>query len=250
MSDLQNTFPILPERWWWALRTRFQQTIPNSVTSNYVSTVLDVGQSTAAKIAVPALRKVGLIDKTGKPTSLAIRWRDDSQYADVCKEMLQNLYPQELLHAIPQPGEDRSKVERWFANTTGAGRSAVVKMASFYQLLCEAELNKQKEVGKHTEPKLSKSQKPKQKRDQPSSTTPSEPTPSAVQTEVISQQSSLGRIHPAIEMLVRSLPPVGSSFSTAQREQWIKMARETFAFLYPQDQEKQLDRAQTKEEET
>jgi hypothetical protein len=40
---------------------------------------------------------------------------------------------------------------------------------------------------------------------------------------------------PALELLVRSLPPVGSPMTKERREQWLQMARATLAFVYPEE---------------
>ena len=40
---------------------------------------------------------------------------------------------------------------------------------------------------------------------------------------------------PALELLVRSLPAVGSPMSKDRREQWLQMARATLAFVYPEE---------------
>lgn len=46
---------------------------------------------------------------------------------------------------------------------------------------------------------------------------------------LMSPQSSLP---PALDGLVRSLPPAGSPFSVARRQQWLRMAEATFGFIY------------------
>ncbi|MDW8213783.1 MAG: DUF5343 domain-containing protein [Roseiflexaceae bacterium] len=143
MTDQRQTFPMLPERWWWALRDRFKQTIPSSLSDSYLATVVGVKSNTVNKIALPALRKIGIVDSSGKVNQdFAIRWRDDAQYPSVCEDLLRTLYPQELLDAVPDPILDREAAERWFANKTGAGKSAVTKMVAFYQLLTKKDPSK------------------------------------------------------------------------------------------------------------
>jgi hypothetical protein len=235
MAEQKTTFPILPARWWWGLRGRFKQSVPPTVTSSYLAAVLHIGQESAARIAMPGFKKIGLIDQNGKPQELAIRWRDDQRYADVCKEMLRDLYPQELLEAIPAPASDRGTAERWFANITGAGESAVTKMVSFYQLLCEADPNKQGEVAKH--PDSEGSSKGKLPRNSNSTNArdrkPKPQSKSVYENREIS--TPLDGIPPALALLVRSLPPEGTPLPSWRRKQWLRMAGEVLAFMYPNE---------------
>ncbi|MGH7961478.1 MAG: DUF5343 domain-containing protein [Candidatus Binatia bacterium] len=43
-------------------------------------------------------------------------------------------------------------------------------------------------------------------------------------------------LHPALEMLVRSLPQPGTTMPQEKREQWIDMATAALAFIYPEDE--------------
>ena len=56
----------------------------------------------------------------------------------VCKEIRERIYPEELRSAAADPSKDRSAIERWFANHTGAGASAIRRMTQFYLILLEA----------------------------------------------------------------------------------------------------------------
>lgn len=235
------SFPILPARWWWSLRTRFKQSVPPTVTASYLAAVLSIGQDTATKIALPAIRKLGLIDSNGKPQERAIKWRDDEQYADTCKDMLEGLYPTELLEAVPDPTADRGTAERWFANTTGAGESAVTKMVSFYQLLCEADPTKQLEGAKRPDTdstskiKLPKNSHTARARD-------SKPESAGKASHKIStHDTSMEGIPPALAMLIRSLPPEGTPLPEWRRKGWLRMANEALSFMYPDEADVKQD---------
>jgi hypothetical protein len=138
------------ERIWWALRKKFSQTIPSRVTENYLAGILGIAANTAKLTIIPPLKKMGLIDSEGKPTERAIRWRDDEHYPDVCAEIRNALYPQELLDTFSGQDAPRGSVESWFARTTGVGESASQKMASFYLLLTEANPAKQENTSNTT----------------------------------------------------------------------------------------------------
>jgi len=169
---------MLPIGHWWALRKKFKQSIPGVVTDNYLATVLNMQTSSARNNILPYLKQLGIIDEDGKTGDRAKKWRDDSQYNGVCKEMLSEVYPQELIHAVPDSDQNRSVAERWFANRTGTGEVAARKMASLYMLLLDADVSKQPDddktpVRKQREDRPKAEKKVEHRINQPaSSTTP------------------------------------------------------------------------------
>lgn len=141
-KEKPKTFPMLPVAHWWTLRERFKQSIPGVVTDNYLATALNTETKSARTNVLPYLKDIGLIDDEGKTQDLAKAWRDDKQYAEVCKKIRDNIYPNELISAVPNPSEDRKAIERWFANHTGAGSAAVQRMAAIYTVISEGDLSK------------------------------------------------------------------------------------------------------------
>lgn len=133
----KKSYPMIPATVWWKLREQFQKTIPGTVTRTYLATVLGVNERTAGNLLGP-LRTVGLIDKEGKPTERANHWRFDDDYASVCKEILEEVYPEELRHAVPDPKVNREGALRWFMKTAGVGEVGANKMVATYQLLVDA----------------------------------------------------------------------------------------------------------------
>lgn len=138
-EEKKQSFPRMSASHWWALRDRFKQSIPGIVTENYIATVLNMSIISARTNVLPPLRQIGIIGDDGKPNEIAKRWRDDTQYPKVCEEIKKNIYPDELIDAIPDPEHNKDAAERWFAHTTGVGVVAVRKMVSFYSLLCQAD---------------------------------------------------------------------------------------------------------------
>ena len=143
MAEKKSTFPMLPVGHWWGLRNKFKQSIPGTVTAGYLATVLNMQETSARANVLPFLRTLGIIDDEGKTLDRAKQWRDDHQYPDVCRQMREELYPEELLHAVPGPTPDIAAARRWFANHTGAGVAAVSRMATLYMVLVEADPAKQ-----------------------------------------------------------------------------------------------------------
>jgi hypothetical protein len=162
-DDTKNSYPLMPKANWWAIRNKFKQTIPTTVTPTYVASIFKMSPESARKNVLPTLKQAGIIDQDGKPSERARRWRDDEQYPTVCEEIKKEIYPQELLDAVPDPVADRSGAERWFANHTGSGQVGVRKMVAFYSLLSEADPGKVQE-----KPPKARAQpaKPKNKGDQ------------------------------------------------------------------------------------
>lgn len=136
------SYPMLPPKNWWMLRKRFQQSIPAKVTAGYLSTVLGITEKSAQANVLPFLKALGIIDEEEKPTQLANKWRFDENYKEVCDTILKEVYPQELLDALPGPIDDKTPVERWFANKTGFGARAAGRMANLYVLISEADPTK------------------------------------------------------------------------------------------------------------
>ncbi len=99
-------------------------------------------EKTAKSTVLSNLKRIGLLEKDGKPSDLARRWRDDEEYPTVCQEILEAAYPQALRDAVPDPVNDIENAKRWFANRTGGGESAARKTAHTYKLVAEADLSK------------------------------------------------------------------------------------------------------------
>jgi len=147
MSDkTKKSYPRLSAKSWWALREKFNIKIPTLVDSAYLATALSMGKQSARNNILPFLKTIGLIDSDGKPKELTKRWRDNTEYAKVCKEMLENVYPKSLLEAAPDPSKNRDDVKRWFKTETGLGDSAANKMTAFFTLLQEADVEGKKRI--------------------------------------------------------------------------------------------------------
>jgi Family of unknown function (DUF5343) len=147
VAEQKQTYPMLPISHWWALRKKFKQSIPGVVTDGYLASVLGMEANSARANVLPFLKTLGLIDDDGKTGPLANKWRDDGHYAEVCKEILKKVYPQELRDAVSDVGH-RTQAERWFSINTGTGKGAAGRMASLYMTLLEADASKQVEQDK------------------------------------------------------------------------------------------------------
>ncbi len=143
MAQNKTSYPMLPAKTWWQLRRKFKQSIPGTVTAGYLAAALNMQEQSARGNVLPYLEDLGIVDDDGKTLDRARQWRDDAQYAEVCKQMREEVYPQELLDAVPNPSMDRDAACRWFANSTGKGQVAVNKMVTVYSLLVAADPTKE-----------------------------------------------------------------------------------------------------------
>lgn len=134
-KEEKETYPVIPAKHWWALRERFRQSMPSTATPGFLATTLGMKESSARGNVIPSLVMMRIIDEEGNPTERAKKWRDDTEYPEICREMRNELYPQELLDAIPGPAVNRPVVERWFANRTGVGQTMARRFAVIYELL-------------------------------------------------------------------------------------------------------------------
>ncbi len=144
-EEKKKGYPKIPKANWFLLRDKFKQRTPERVSPSYVATALGMGEASASANIIPPLRVFGLIDEAGKPSDLAYDWRDDSKYAEVCKQILENTYPQELRDLFHDRGAATKDVENWFARSAKVGQSAARAYAATYLMLLEGDLDKVKE---------------------------------------------------------------------------------------------------------
>jgi hypothetical protein len=158
--EARKNYPMLSSSHLWSLRKKFRQSIPGIVTDGYLATVFNMAAASARANILPFLKTLGLIDQDGKPTERVKLWRDDDSYPDVCKAMLKEIYPSELLDAVPDPSSDKAKAQRWFMNQKGGvGEAAARRMAGMYALLSEADPTKQPDGQQTTAPQKKVSQR-------------------------------------------------------------------------------------------
>ena len=137
-----KNYPTITEKSWWAVRNKFKASIPSFVTPSYILSFLPLNSipSANSNVVVP-LKRMGLIDFNGVPTSLAKQWRLDQEYKKVCKKILELVYPPELLALFPDSVIDRPLVKSWFM-AQGIGEESSRKMARVFCMLKTSDLKK------------------------------------------------------------------------------------------------------------
>ena len=159
----RSSFPMLPEKAWWALRIKFKSSLPKDLSVSYLTTVLNVSENSVKSNILPHLRIIGLIDEQDRTQPIANKWRDDNEYKEACKEIRQKLYPDELFSAIDDPIKNREDLIRWFTFKAKVGKTAAKRMAVMYTILTIADPAKEQEslkLSKKTKSKI-KSEIPK-----------------------------------------------------------------------------------------
>ena len=64
-----------------------------------------------------------------------VAWRNDEKYAEVCSEMVEDVYPAELRDIFPDNEIDASVAARWFMDVNSVGEKAAAGSAAMFALL-------------------------------------------------------------------------------------------------------------------
>lgn len=138
MAETKNSYPSMPVAHWWRLREQFRKTIPTTISTNYLASILDMSESSARTNILVPLKTVGLVDNDGK-TNLekANQFRNDELYPQFCKNLINTLYPTEMIEAFPDVTSDREKVKNWVMRHTSVGEAGASKIVAFYFLLLD-----------------------------------------------------------------------------------------------------------------
>lgn len=138
-------YPQIPSTVWWGVRSILQRTPNATIDERLLGVQLGV-QEAAARAYITELRAVGIIDDEGKATPLAHKWRLDDSYAEAVDKLIQDTYPEGLVHIAP-PGEaERQKVVSWFQRE-GLGQGAAGNKAATYLLLSSPTPNEAPRAG-------------------------------------------------------------------------------------------------------
>lgn len=165
MADMRS-FPSLSSNCWWKLREKFRSAPPRSqVTEEYLSSVLGMKMESIKNNGIISnLKLLQLLDDDSKCTDKANRWRMDDTYSAVCKEIMETVYPNDLLDIGSDSSVDRIAVYNWFMTKTGAGTSFANKLTGMYMLLAKADVTEQQSKNNGTTEKMTKSTLQKSKK--------------------------------------------------------------------------------------
>src|SRR5271157_1299645 len=146
-EEKQQTYPDIPFSQWWKLRGLFRNRLVPNINLKYLQDALGIAPQSARGI-YRNLQLFGFVDKDGNTTERANHWRVDDQYAQVCKDIMTDIFPSGLLDA-PVETVDRNYLVNWFVKNTRVGENYAAKNAAVFELLREADPTKGKD-GKAT----------------------------------------------------------------------------------------------------
>jgi hypothetical protein len=177
------------------------------------------------------MRFLGLLHKDGEPTLTlrSIHTSTEEEYKGILSGAIREAYGD--VFAVVDPAEDsQERILNIFRRYTPASQRS--RMVSFFLGMC-------REAG------IPVLDVPRQRAMAAArGATPSIPRPAARgtaprvkdKTRVIDTSG----VPPALEGLVKSLPPQGTPLSAERRGQWLKMAEATLAFVYPEEKEDEI----------
>lgn len=128
-----NSFPKVTARAWIALRARAAAAPSTKFTPEVVAALMGMSSPRSARDnTVSPMRRLGLINEEGALTPRGNKWRIDESYEEACREILEEVYPEELGALVDDDGNpDLPKVKTWFDHQ-GFGESNARQLASTY----------------------------------------------------------------------------------------------------------------------
>jgi hypothetical protein len=147
----KRSLPAIPEKVWWAFRAKMTATIPSKIGPAYLEENPGMSPSSAKKI-FNYLLTLGLVTEDFAATARLRQWRMDDTYAQACRDMIEEIYPQELKDVAPGPNVERDVAKRWFMKTD-LGEAQASQCAAMYALISEADASKAS-IAKNGKPKM------------------------------------------------------------------------------------------------
>ena len=133
LSD-KTEYPQFSEKTYWAVREKFQKSIPEKVTASTLTNATGLKADTIKSTVLPALDTLGLT-KDGKPTSKMKSWADDAKYEDTCASICSAVYPDALRKLDFSTKTQQAALIKWFMKNADVSESAAKKMLAVYLLL-------------------------------------------------------------------------------------------------------------------
>ena len=212
--------------------------VPERVDSEYLRDA-GVPDGTNARTLF-GLRFLGLLDDDiPTPALRAIATSTDEEYQSILKGLIETAY-REVFEIIDPTQDPQDRIINFFRRYTPASQRE--RMVVFFLGLCReagiATLDAPRQRSSGVTPKSHMAGGETTRRAARTAATrnTTRPTPQTARTDNKGPEQSI--IPPALELLVRSLPPIGGSMSEGRRRQWLAMADATLAFMYPAEAER------------
>ncbi len=136
-----NGYPKVTTKAWRTLRGRAASAPSTKFTPAGVAALMGMSSpKSAGDNTVYPMRRLGLIDDEGALTARGNKWRTDGSFAEACQEILDEVYPAELLSLTREDGQpDAQQVRTWFDHK-GFGESNARQMAATYVMIASKEV--------------------------------------------------------------------------------------------------------------
>lgn len=134
-------YPQMSEKSYWAVRAKFQKSIPEKVTASTLTGATGLQTSSVKNTILPALESMGLINSNGAPTSKLRAWCNDSKYEETCKDIRSDVYPSSLRGLDYDTKTAQRSVLSWFKKNADVAETTAKKMMAVYLLLSNATLD-------------------------------------------------------------------------------------------------------------
>ena len=135
----KTEYPQFSEKTYWAIREKFQKSIPEKVTASTLTNATGLKTDTLKTSVLPALAVLGLL-KDGKPTTKLKSWVNDAKYEDTCASICSAVYPASLTKLPFNTAAQQAAIISWFMKNAGASETAAKRMMAVYLLLAAPKL--------------------------------------------------------------------------------------------------------------
>lgn len=152
-AEKDKGFPKIAKANWFGLRDKLKQRVPTELSPSYVASAMKMAEGSARSNVVAPLKALGIINEDNKPSDLAYDWRDDKKYGEVCKKIIEAIYPQELRDLFHDSTATLDDLTSWFMRSAKVGEPAARMYARTYLMLLEADPSKADEIQKQPKPK-------------------------------------------------------------------------------------------------
>ena len=135
----KDAYPQFSEKTYWAVREKFQKSIPEKVTASTLTNATGLKADTIKTTVLPALELMGLL-KDGKPTTKLKAWVNDDKYEDTCAAIRESVYPSSLTKLDFGTKTQQTAVINWFKKNADVSEATAKKMLAVYLLLSAPKL--------------------------------------------------------------------------------------------------------------
>ncbi len=132
-------YPQFSEKTYWAIREKFQKSIPEKVIASTLTNATGLKADTIKTTVLPALTLMGLL-KDGKPTTKLKTWVNDSKYEEACESIRGTVYPASLTKLGFNTTAQQTSVLNWFKKNADVSETTAKKMMAVYLLLSAPKL--------------------------------------------------------------------------------------------------------------